>query len=62
MSHWSTDLIIENIHDAIGTIQFLQCEIDDLVSAGEFARAQDLYQELCQARKRLAELEQSVAL
>ena len=62
MSHWSIDLIIDNIHDLIGTIQFLQCEIEDLASNGETARAHDLYQELCQARKRLAELETSISL
>lgn len=62
MSHWSTDLIIDNIHDLIGMIQFLQMEIESLASAGEYARAHDLYQEKLLALKRLGELEQSISL
>jgi len=62
MSHWSTDLIIDNIHDLIGTIQFLQMEIDSLASEGKFAEARDLYEQKLQALRRLEELEQYVSL
>ena len=62
MSHWSTDLIIDNIHDLIGTIQFLQMEIDSLAAEGKLAEARDLYEQKLLALKRLGELEQSISL
>jgi FtsZ-binding cell division protein ZapB len=62
MSHWSTDLIIDNIRDTIDTIKLLEQEVESLASADEYALAYEVYAELLQARKRLAELEQSVSL
>jgi hypothetical protein len=62
MSHWSVNLIIDNIHDLMGTIRLIEQEIESLASHGEYAKAQDLYQELLDATRRLGELEQSIAL
>jgi hypothetical protein len=62
MSHWSTDLIIDNIRDVLESIQALEAELESLYSAGLVAAASDVYSELTEARKRLCELEQSIAL
>jgi hypothetical protein len=62
MSHWSTDLIIDNIRDVLESIQALEAELESLYGAGLVAAASDVYSELTEARKRLCELEQSIAL
>lgn len=62
MSHWSTDLIIDNIRDTIDTIKLLEQEVESLASSCDYALACEVYAELLQARKRLDELEKSVCL